>query len=52
MLQQAVETLEADYGTPCIYPSHCSGHRAFVALASAFGDRVQPCPVGTKLTFA
>jgi 7,8-dihydropterin-6-yl-methyl-4-(beta-D-ribofuranosyl)aminobenzene 5'-phosphate synthase len=52
MLQQAVETLESTYGTPRIYPSHCSGHRAIVTLASAFGDRVQPCPVGTELTFA
>jgi 7,8-dihydropterin-6-yl-methyl-4-(beta-D-ribofuranosyl)aminobenzene 5'-phosphate synthase len=52
MLQQAVHALESTYGTPYIYPSHCSGHRAFVALASAFGDRVQPCPVGTELTFA
>jgi len=52
MLQQAIETLESTYGTPRIYPSHCSGHRAMIALASAFGDRVQPCPVGTELTFA
>lgn len=52
MLQQAVETLESTYGTPRIYPSHCSGHRAMVTLASAFGDQVQPCPVGTELTFA
>lgn len=52
MLQQAIDTLGATYGGPRIYPSHCSGHRAVVALASAFGDRAQPCPVGTELTFA
>jgi 7,8-dihydropterin-6-yl-methyl-4-(beta-D-ribofuranosyl)aminobenzene 5'-phosphate synthase len=51
MLQQAVETLASTYGAPRIYPSHCSGHRAMMALASAFGDWVQPCPVGTELTF-
>jgi len=52
MLQQAVDTLAATCGTPRIYPCHCSGHRAVVALASAFSDRVQPCPAGTELTFA
>ena len=49
MLQQAVETLESTYGTPCIYPSHCSGHRAMVALASAFGDRVQTIVVDGEI---
>lgn len=52
MLQQAIDTLGSTYGAPCIYPSHCSGHRAMVALASALGERAQPCPVGTELTFA
>lgn len=52
MLQQAVETLAASYGTPAVYPNHCSGYRALVVLASAFGDRAQPCPVGTEFTFA
>ena len=52
MLQQAIDTLGSTYGAPRIYPSHCSGHRAVVALASTFGERAQPCPVGTELTFA
>ncbi|MCB9450536.1 MAG: MBL fold metallo-hydrolase [Anaerolineaceae bacterium] len=52
MLQQAVETLAATYGTPRIYPGHCSGHRATVALGSAFGDQAQPCPAGMELSFA
>lgn len=52
MLQQTVDRLQSTYGTPHIYPSHCSGHRALVTLVSAFGDRVQPCPAGTELTFA
>lgn len=52
LLQQVVETLAATYGTPAIYPNHCSGYHAWMTLTAAFGDRVQPCPVGTELTFA
>lgn len=29
----------------------CIGERAFVALAHAFGDLVQPFPAGTRLVF-
>jgi 7,8-dihydropterin-6-yl-methyl-4-(beta-D-ribofuranosyl)aminobenzene 5'-phosphate synthase len=32
-------------------PATVAATEAMVALASAFGDRVQPCPVGTELTF-
>ena len=52
MLTQAVEVLKTTYGSPRIYPNHCSGHQALVTLAAAFGERVQPGPVGTELTFA
>lgn len=34
-----------------LYPNHCSGERAYLALASAFGALVQPCPSGTRLSF-
>lgn len=34
-----------------LYPNHCTGERAILALASAFGDLVQPCPAGTRLSF-
>ncbi len=51
-LQHVIETLRAAYQPMDLYPNHCTGQRAFVALASAFGDRVQPCSVGTTLTFA
>jgi metal-dependent hydrolase (beta-lactamase superfamily II) len=40
-----------EYGRLRLYPNHCSGERAYVALSTAFGDRVQPCPAGTSLTF-
>jgi len=36
---------------PALYPNHCTGQTAYVALAQAFGDRVAPCPAGTVLEF-
>ncbi len=51
MLQQAVDELRDVYGVPRLYPNHCSGKKAYTALVSAFGDKVQPCPAGTVLTF-
>lgn len=50
-LQHVVEVLSETYGSLRLYPNHCSGERAYVALARAFGDLVQPCPAGTTLTF-
>jgi metal-dependent hydrolase (beta-lactamase superfamily II) len=49
-LQHVVDVLR-EYDPLHLYPSHCTGERAYVALATAFGDRVQPCPAGTTLTF-
>ncbi|NJN97384.1 MAG: MBL fold metallo-hydrolase [Anaerolineales bacterium] len=49
-LQHVVNVLR-EYGSVQLYPNHCSGERAYVALATAFGERVQPCPAGTVLTF-
>jgi 7,8-dihydropterin-6-yl-methyl-4-(beta-D-ribofuranosyl)aminobenzene 5'-phosphate synthase len=51
MLQEAITALRTTYGAPRVYPSHCSGEQAYVALAHAFGEKVQPCPAGTELTF-
>lgn len=51
MLAQAVEELPALYDNPRLYPNHCTGKRAFDALAAAFAERVQPCPAGTVFTF-
>lgn len=50
-LAHAVEVLRDTYGSLQFYLNHCTGEPAYVALASAFGDRVHPCPVGTTLTF-
>jgi 7,8-dihydropterin-6-yl-methyl-4-(beta-D-ribofuranosyl)aminobenzene 5'-phosphate synthase len=36
---------------PKIYPNHCSEEQGYFALKQAFGDLVQPCPVGTVLNF-
>lgn len=48
-LQHVVRALRDTYGTPHLYLNHCTGQQAYVALVNAFGDRVQPCPVGTRL---
>jgi len=50
-LGRVIDVLRATYGTPRLYLNHCTGERAYVALASAFSDQVSPCPVGTTLTF-
>lgn len=50
-LQHVVEVVRNTYGSLRFYLNHCTGELAYVALASAFGDQVQPCPVGTTLTF-
>jgi 7,8-dihydropterin-6-yl-methyl-4-(beta-D-ribofuranosyl)aminobenzene 5'-phosphate synthase len=36
---------------PLLYPNHCTGEQAFCALFQAFGEKVQPCPAGTILSF-
>jgi 7,8-dihydropterin-6-yl-methyl-4-(beta-D-ribofuranosyl)aminobenzene 5'-phosphate synthase len=51
MLHRTIATLRTTYGAPRLYPGHCTGERAYVALAQAFGERVQPCPAGTILAF-
>lgn len=52
-LVHAVEVLSAyaGEGDLCLYPNHCTGERAYLALAKAFGDQVRPCPAGTRLQF-
>jgi 7,8-dihydropterin-6-yl-methyl-4-(beta-D-ribofuranosyl)aminobenzene 5'-phosphate synthase len=49
-LRHTIEILR-EWAVPWFYPNHCTGLRAYCALANAFGDRVIPCPVGTRLGF-
>jgi 7,8-dihydropterin-6-yl-methyl-4-(beta-D-ribofuranosyl)aminobenzene 5'-phosphate synthase len=49
-LRQLTEALKR-LGPPALYPNHCTGQAAYVALAQAFGGRVAPCPAGTVLEF-
>jgi len=49
-LRRLIEALKR-LGPPALYPNHCTGQAAYVALAQAFGDRVAPCPAGTVLEF-
>ncbi len=36
---------------PQLHLGHCTGERAFLALAQALGEQVQTCPAGTALSF-
>ena len=49
-LQHVIEVLR-ELGVPRLYLNHCTGQRAYVTLAQAFGEAVAPCPVGTSLDF-
>lgn len=50
-LKRVIDVLRDTYGAPRLHLNHCTGERAYVALANAFGDQVSLCPVGTTLTF-
>jgi metal-dependent hydrolase (beta-lactamase superfamily II) len=50
-MKRVIDVLRDTYGAPHLHLNHCTGEKAYVALASAFGDRVKPCPVGTTLAF-
>jgi 7,8-dihydropterin-6-yl-methyl-4-(beta-D-ribofuranosyl)aminobenzene 5'-phosphate synthase len=50
-LQHVIDVLRDTYGSLRLYLNHCTGERAYVALASTFGNRVSPCPAGTALIF-
>ena len=51
-LQQAGQVLAAMPELEGVYPNHCSGEAAFVALTQTLGPSVaRPCPAGTVLEF-
>jgi 7,8-dihydropterin-6-yl-methyl-4-(beta-D-ribofuranosyl)aminobenzene 5'-phosphate synthase len=45
-LRRVIEVLR-ELSVPWLYLNHCTGQRAYVTLAQAFGEAVAPCPVGT-----
>jgi 7,8-dihydropterin-6-yl-methyl-4-(beta-D-ribofuranosyl)aminobenzene 5'-phosphate synthase len=49
-LRRVIEVLE-ELGVPQLYLNHCTGQRAYVTLAQVFGEKVAPCPAGTRLNF-
>jgi len=49
-LEHTINVLKT-YGPPQLYPNHCTGERAYVALACALSGKVQPCSAGTVLSF-
>jgi len=51
-LRHVIEVLRDTYGSPRLYLNHCTGERAYVALANAFGDQANPFPAGTTLTLS
>jgi 7,8-dihydropterin-6-yl-methyl-4-(beta-D-ribofuranosyl)aminobenzene 5'-phosphate synthase len=50
-LEHIANVLREHYGSPYLYPNHCTGELAYITMVNAFGDRVRPCPAGTMLTF-
>jgi len=49
-LRRVIEVLR-ELGVPRLYLNHCTGQQAYVTLAQAFGEKVAPCPAGTRLNF-
>jgi len=49
-LRRVIEVLR-ELGAPRLYLNHCTGLRAYITLAQAFGEKVAPCPAGTRLSF-
>jgi 7,8-dihydropterin-6-yl-methyl-4-(beta-D-ribofuranosyl)aminobenzene 5'-phosphate synthase len=49
-LRHVIEVLK-ELSVPRLYLNHCTGQRAYVTLAQAFGEVVAPYPVGTSLDF-
>jgi 7,8-dihydropterin-6-yl-methyl-4-(beta-D-ribofuranosyl)aminobenzene 5'-phosphate synthase len=52
-LAHVISMLKEDFqgGSPKLYPNHCTGERAILALSQAFGEQVLPCPAGTVINF-
>jgi 7,8-dihydropterin-6-yl-methyl-4-(beta-D-ribofuranosyl)aminobenzene 5'-phosphate synthase len=50
-LQHVIDVLRKDYHPVRFYLNHCTGERAIIALSNAFGELVQPFPVGSQLVF-
>jgi 7,8-dihydropterin-6-yl-methyl-4-(beta-D-ribofuranosyl)aminobenzene 5'-phosphate synthase len=52
-LEYVIRVLKKEFceKIPNIYSNHCTGERAILALARAFGEQVQPYPAGTVLNF-
>jgi 7,8-dihydropterin-6-yl-methyl-4-(beta-D-ribofuranosyl)aminobenzene 5'-phosphate synthase len=50
-LRRVIEALRG-LGVPQLYLNHCTGLRAYLTLAHAFGEKVAPCPAGTGLGFS
>lgn len=51
-LRHITDVLKAMTSLEHVYPNHCTGEAAFVALVSSLGsDVVHPCPAGTILEF-
>jgi 7,8-dihydropterin-6-yl-methyl-4-(beta-D-ribofuranosyl)aminobenzene 5'-phosphate synthase len=54
LLERAIKSLRdlnLDGQLPYLYLNHCTGKNALASLKQAFGEKVKPCPVGTRLIF-
>lgn len=48
-IETAIEELRTHYHTPRLYPGHCTGERAMIALTRAFGDVVCTLRAGLRI---
>jgi 7,8-dihydropterin-6-yl-methyl-4-(beta-D-ribofuranosyl)aminobenzene 5'-phosphate synthase len=51
-LDHVISVLRNRYMPLDLYLNHCTGERAYQALADTFGQHVKPCPAGTVIQFA
>lgn len=51
MLKQTEQVLRDTFGSPLLYPNHCTGQATYDWLHDVFGDRVRPCHAGSVITF-
>jgi 7,8-dihydropterin-6-yl-methyl-4-(beta-D-ribofuranosyl)aminobenzene 5'-phosphate synthase len=48
---KSLRDLNSDGQPPYLYLNHCTGKNTLAILTQAFGEKVKPCPAGTRLIF-
>jgi len=50
-LKRVIAAVRDDYGVQRLYLNHCTGLKALTLFLKELGERVKPCPAGSKLEF-